>query len=85
MLEAEANGLPTIISDRISKEVDVLGTLVSMPLETTPDMWADEILKLYRMDRQLPRDACSQAILGAGYDIKNTAKDLEQFYERLLQ
>lgn len=85
VLEAEVNGLPTIISDRISKEVDVLGTLVSMPLEKSPDMWADEILKLYRMNRQLPRDACSQAVLEAGYDIKNTAKDLEQFYERLLQ
>lgn len=85
IIEGEANGLPIIMSDRITKEVDVLRNAVAISLKKSPENWADEILHLYHTKMKLERNECAKAVSQAGYDIKNTAKDLENYYEKLLQ
>lgn len=84
VIESEANGLPLIMSNRITNEIDVLGSIVSLSLDSPPDIWAEEILRLYQKDNALSRGEYAEIVFQAGYDIKNTVKDLENYYEKLL-
>ena len=84
VIESEANGLPIIMSNRITNEIDVLGSIVSLSLDSSPDIWAEEILRLYQKDNPLSRGEYAEINFQAGYDIKNTVKDLENYYEKLL-
>ncbi len=83
VLEGEASGLATVISDHIPLEVDVLGKLIQMPLEQDKSAWADAILSAYECSKTADRQSAGRQVLEAGYDIQNTAKQLEQFYDTL--
>ena len=85
IIEGETNGLPTVMSDRITKEVDILGSIISISLKKSPDVWADAILHMYQANKTLSRGECAKIVFQAGYDIKNAARDLENYYEKLLQ
>ena len=83
VLEGEASGLPVIISKEITMEIDILGTLFSLDLEQDKHVWAKAILNEYEKSKGTPRKEYSCKIRVAGYDIKNTAKELEAFYDKL--
>ena len=77
MIEAQASGLPCIISDCVSNECIITKELVtSMRLEDTPENWADLIIEKSRCKRENH----NQEIEDAGYDIMTAAKQLEKFY-----
>lgn len=77
MIEAQASGLPCIISDHVSDECIVSRGLVSgMPLEESPARWAECILQ--QSDRR--HENHRKEIQEAGYDISTAAKKLEKFY-----
>lgn len=77
LVEAQASGLPCIISDRISKECIVTNGLVtSKQLDESPAEWAKCILQQIRK----PRESHIEDIKAAGYDICFAAKWLEEFY-----
>ena len=77
MIEAQASGLPCIISDHVSNECIITNGLVtSMKLEDTPENWADLIIEKSRCKRENH----NQEIEDAGYDIMIAAKQLEKFY-----
>lgn len=44
LLEAQANGLPCVISDNITKKIKINDNLYFRSLEETPEKWADFIL-----------------------------------------
>lgn len=83
ILEGEASGLPTIISKEISMEVDILGSLISIELNQDKCVWAEAILEAYEKSKGCLREECCRQIKEAGYDIKDTAKELELFYDKL--
>lgn len=77
MVEAQATGLPCVISNRVSEECVVTNGLVSYKrLEDSPSQWAEYILD----------QACGKKenhikeVVLAGYDIVTAAKRLEDFY-----
>ena len=74
VIEAQAAGLPCFISDSVTKEVDITGLCHFLPIDQ-PDLWAHEILA----DHTVRKDM-SDSIIAAGYDIRTTAKWLEEFY-----
>lgn len=76
VVEAQAAGLPCVLSDTITREVDVSPLVKYLPLGD-PDQWAGELLK--RRERM---DA-SEAIRKAGFDIRDSAKKLTALYTRL--
>lgn len=83
VLEAEASGLPCLISDSITEEVAISSRCKRLPLEKGADYWAKIILNTNIYDRA---DAWKDVSM-AGYDIKafslKICDFLEESYRRL--
>ena len=76
-LEAQAAGLPCVISDHVPEECIVTEGLVTIKkLTDAPSEWARHILSRAK----LPRENHISEIRAAGYDIEAAAKQLETFY-----
>lgn len=77
MVEAQAAGLPCIMSDRISKECIVTDGLVTVQkLSDSAEIWAQQILSLQGRER---RDTSAE-VKAHGFDVVENAKWLEEFY-----
>lgn len=77
-IEAQASGLPCLISDKVPTEAALTGYVTSMSLGDKPERWAAKALEL----APRPRHADIDAIRAAGYDIEESAKMLQSFYLR---
>ena len=56
VIEAQAAGLPCVISDRITREADITGLVKFLPLES-PEKWAEETLRVITAERETPVDS----------------------------
>ncbi|SDF15488.1 glycosyltransferase family 1 protein [Sporomusa acidovorans] len=77
VIEAQAAGLPCILSDAISKETNIVGQCQFISLNKPPHEWAKIVLKY---ERGFKRKDMQVEFGKAGYDIKTTAKWLEEYY-----
>ena len=77
VVEAQASGLPCLISDKVPEECILTDGLVwKMPLSEDSEKWAEIIDAL----RTIPRRDRSAEIRRAGFDIVEEAKKLERLY-----
>lgn len=76
-IEAQAAGLPMIISNTVTLEADVTGNVTFLPLELSAEEWAKKILEV---NESFVRKDMTQKVREAGYDIKQTAQWLQKFY-----
>jgi glycosyltransferase involved in cell wall biosynthesis len=76
VVEAQAAGLPCVLSDTITKEVDVSPLVEYLPLGDA-EQWADALLT--RRQRQ----DVSKNIARAGFDIRASVKRLTELYTAL--
>lgn len=75
-VEAQTNGLPCIVSDKISEEVMITSNIKMLNLKKGAEVWADEIIKI-----GTERNAhAKEEIIKAGYDIKEEAMKLQNWY-----
>ena len=82
-VEAQAAGLPVLMSDVITPEVYIVPHLHTKSLSSSAEEWADEALSLIQSYKR--RD-CINEIRSAGFDIQETADWLQSFYiERTLK
>ena len=76
-VEAQAAGLPCVVSDRVPRECEKTQGLVTfLPLEAGAERWAEQILSTARIER---RDTSDQ-IKASSFDIRENAATLQQFY-----
>ena len=75
MIEAQAAGLPCVMSDTVTDECIVTDLVTALPIDD-PKAWAEEILK----KRGTPRTDRLEEIRAAGYDITAAAEKLTRFY-----
>ena len=80
-IEAQASGLKCLLSDTITKEVDITGNVEFMSLKKSPKEWAEKIVLMLPYERKNTQ----QKIIDAGYDIKSTAEWLTDFYLKLAE
>ena len=77
MVEAQAAGLPCIISDKVPPECVLTDGLVDiMPLSAKPEIWAEKILEKRSTQRT---NHCGE-ITAQGFDITTEAIKLQKFY-----
>lgn len=75
LIEAQAVGLPCIISDRISKEVDLGANLIDYESLSSLNSWVSKILTT---NKKVINTV--EFIKGKGYYIGDSAKYLEKYY-----
>ncbi|MFK9089959.1 glycosyltransferase family 1 protein [Bacillus salipaludis] len=78
LIEAQGSGLPCLISDTISKEVDLGEHLVEFIPPTTTNQWVQQLKGI--ATKRWNRRNLANSITLQGYDIKNTANYIEDFY-----
>ncbi len=78
-VEAQAAGLPCVLSDAITKEV-AFGCVRFCPLSGSPDDWASAVIQMSG-NRY---DLTSEEIANSGFDIRLASQDLVQFYRGIL-
>ncbi len=79
-IEAQASGLPLLVSEAISKEANITGNVNYLSLSDSYEIWAnkiDEILKNYK------RENTYDLIVKGNYDSTVEVKKLEEFYINL--
>jgi glycosyltransferase EpsF len=83
VLEAQAAGVPCLVSDRVSREVEVIDGLVEfLPLEAGPQAWAEKAVEM--ADRKAPPlEERLAEIDRRGMSIAASARRLEELYSRL--
>ena len=77
LMEAQASGLPCVISDVISKEVDITELITRESIESKPDVWATRICE----QKNCTRKDTSAIIAKAGFDMDRETKKLIHKYE----
>ena len=76
LIETQASGLPALVSDRVTREMDQVGLIRFLSLDDV-SCWADAIENAcINEDRQ----AYARKVLAAGYDIADQAHKLGAFY-----
>jgi len=76
LIEAQATGLPCIISENISPDVDISPLVKRLPIDNA-ERWAREMLAEHkRMDVKAD-------IISAGFDVRESAKKLCELYVKL--
>ncbi len=83
LIEAQAAGLPSLISDRITKSVILTdGVIEQRSIDGNPADWAKEAI---RIAESHPDRTCQrEKIAAAGYDVTALARWYEQFFAKLL-
>jgi glycosyltransferase involved in cell wall biosynthesis len=76
-IEAQTSGLPILMSDVITPEVEVTPCVKKLSLKTSPEVWAQTALD---MIREHQRQDEYQRIVDAGFDIRETAKWWQNYY-----
>ena len=77
-LEAEANGLPVLVSEcSIPEELRINGNVRSLSLERGCEEWAQVIEEMRGIKREKP-DAIRERIRDSGFDIRTEVRKLEQ-------
>ena len=74
LVEAQAAGLPCVISDSISSEVAIKSNVQSLSLNAPLNEWSNAFLQCQG------RVIENTSLINAGFDIQTTAKKLEVFY-----
>lgn len=79
IVEAQASGLPCVISTAISNEVCITPLVTQVPLEEDINQWVSCV----EQKAKTPRADMKKAIVDAGYDIHETVMWMTDFYKKL--
>lgn len=80
LLEAQAAGLPCVVSDKVIREINLSGDLRYVSLSSPDTEWVEEIHDV--LDSGKCREDCNDALLECDYNIRNCISDLEKVYNR---
>ena len=76
MVEAQAAGLPCVISDKVPGECAVTDLVTQLSLEKSYELWVEQVLAAEKVQRK----NTYREIISAGYDIGENAARLQNYY-----
>ena len=77
LIETQASGLPALVSDRVTREMDKAGLIRFLPLDEDVSCWTNAILESNANEN---RCLYAPIMLEVGYDISDQAQKLGAFY-----
>ena len=86
LVEAQASGLPCIVSDVITKEAQIVDLVQNLSLDNSLSIWTDTIIRAGKdqdknlVQRQAERKKYLKLLKEKNFDIKTEAKTLENYY-----
>lgn len=78
LIEAQANGVKEIVSDKVTKEMNITDLIQFLPIDGTEKEWAKAIAECD--DNTSERVKYSEEVAKSGYDIKSESKKMQSFY-----
>lgn len=83
LMEQQANGLPAIISERITDELNITDLLHVLPIDDGAEVQWAERLDVIAGTTPPARERYAHIVREAGYDIATVSRDLQAFYEQM--
>lgn len=83
VIEAQAAGLPCMISDAIARETEVTDLIAWKSIELDPTKWAEDIC-LNRSKKE-GREVYAEKVREAGFDVKTQAKHITDLYMEYIE
>lgn len=81
LIEAQAAGVPALISDSITRKIDLnLGLIHQCNVKLSAGVWVDRILSIKKPELQLSQ--IKRAMAEAGYDTESNLQKLIELYNR---
>lgn len=77
LIEAQASGLPCVVSAAITRDADLTGLIRFLDLDSPPEEWAGELITCALQERK----DHTEEITSAGYAIRHTAEKVRQIIE----
>ncbi|HAS91455.1 MAG TPA: glycosyltransferase family 1 protein [Clostridiales bacterium] len=74
IIEAQATGLPCVLSNKITKEVEITDNVTFLPLEANRYEWSKIVLN----KKNTSRETYIEHVKCAGYDIQDISKQFEE-------
>ena len=81
-IEAEASGLPCVVSSEFPVEVDITGDVTFIPLAEDIKSWADEILRL--IDKDTDRVHANEICSRSPFSVSGSGSILSDYYRECL-
>lgn len=79
--EAQTSGVPCLISNTITNEVVITPHCVTLDLNLSSKIWAEELLKLdYKINRELGATTGKDK----GFSVENEINKIQEIYEELI-
>lgn len=78
LMEAFSTGLPCLVSDQISREVELFPNVSVMSLEFSDEIWANKITELYTLN--VNQDAIMHKFVTSPFNLECSSEKIKQEY-----
>ena len=79
-VEAQANGLPCLLSDRFPEEVVMTENVWCLPIDKGTEEWVDVLTHLSKCP-MINRELGAQSVIDAGFDVAQISKHIRALYK----
>jgi len=81
-IEAQATGLPVLMSDTVSNQLKITDLVYIERLENGSEEWADKLEKIISVQNDRNSKLYSDSLRASGYDMREVAKNVMEYYSK---